>query len=178
MITDPYAANVPLTFYLTDQTMTALVPGRRQFDDVMMMIDPTSRRKTRSKALDYEPGAWDAVRLGHAGGVVDRILNKAGLTEAPMAQGTVKEVASKPVKGEKRERKVLRAEARQILAEGRPEARQFRDRHGNLRLGLIPEETRTTQPRGLQALKLGGFNVRRFPRATYEDALQPPEYAR
>lgn len=178
MITDPYAANVPLTFYLTDQTMTALVPGRRQFDDVMMMIDPTSRRKTRSKALDYEPGAWDAVRLGHAGGVVDRILNKAGLTEAPMAQGTVKEVASKPVKGEKRERKVLRAEARQILAEGRPEARQFRDRHGNLRLGLIPEETRTTQPRVLQALKLGGFNVRRFPRATYEDALQPPEYAR
>ena len=70
------------------------------------------------------------------------------------------------------------AEARQILAEGRPEAMQFRDRHGNLRLGLIPEETRTTQPRGLQALKLGGFNVRRFPRATYEDALQPPEYAR
>jgi len=87
-------------------------------------------------------------------------------------------VANKPVRWEKRERKVLRAEARQILAEGRPEARQFRDRHGNLRLGLIPEETRTTQPREMQALKLGGFNLRQIPRQNYEEALQPPAYAR
>ena len=87
-------------------------------------------------------------------------------------------MASKPVRGEKRERKVLRAEARQILAEGRPEARQFRDRHGNLRLGLIPEDTRTTQPREMQALKLGGFNLRQIPRKNYEEAMQPPDYAR
>jgi hypothetical protein len=94
-----------------------------------------------------------------------------------MPQGTVKDVAKRPVKREKRERKALRAEANQLLAEGRPEARQFRDRHGNLRLGLIPEATQTTQPREMQALKLGGLNIRRFPRANYEDALQPPEYA-
>ena len=87
-------------------------------------------------------------------------------------------MANKPVRGEKRERKVLRAEARQILAEGRPEARQFRDRHGNLRLGLIQEATRTTQQAELQALKLGGFNIRQYPRAEYQEALQPPEYAR
>ena len=178
MITDPYASNVPLSFYVMDQTMTTLVPGRRQFDEVMMFIDPTSRRKTRSKVLDYEPGAWEAVRLGHASGVVDRVLNKFGLTELPMAQGTVKEVAKKPVRGEKKERKALRSEAKQILAEGRPEARQFRDRHGNLRLGLIPEATRTTQQAELQALKLGGFNIRQYPRAEYQEALQPPEYAR
>jgi hypothetical protein len=178
MITDPYASSVPLTFYVMDQAMTALVPGRRQFDEVMVFVDPTSRRKTQSKTLDYNPDAWDAIKLGHASGVVNRVLNKFGLTEAPMAQGTVKEVAAKPVRGEKRERKALRREARGILAEGRPEARQFRDRHGNLRLGLIPEATRTTQPRELQALKLTGFNVRRYPRASYEEALQPPEYAR
>jgi len=79
-------------------------------------------------------------------------------------------------KGEAGE-KGLRAEAKQIIAEGRPQASEYRDRHGNLRLGLIPEATQTTQPRELQALKLGGFNIRRFPRANYEDALQPPEYA-
>ena len=79
----------------------------------------------------------DAIRLGHASGVVDRLLNKAGLTELPMPQGTVKDVAKRPVKGEKRERRALRAEARQIMAEGRPQASECRDRHGNLRLGLI-----------------------------------------
>ena len=178
MITDPYSSNVPLPFYIADQAMTALVPGRRQFDEVMVFIDPTSRRKTQSKTLDYKPGAWDAIKLGHASGVVNRILNKAGLTELPMAQGSVKEVAKRPVPGEKRERKALRREARGIIAEGRPEAREFRDRHGNLRLGLIPEATRTYQPREMQALKLGGFNIRRYPRANYEEALQPPEYAR
>ena len=178
MITDPYASNVPLSFYIMDQAMTSLVPGRRQFDEVMMFIDPTSRRKTKSRTLDYEPGAWDAIKLGHASGVLNRVLAKHGLTELPMAQGTVKEVARRPVSGEKRERKALRREARQIIQSGRPEARQFRDRHGNLRLGLIPEATRTTQPRELQALKLGGFNIRRYPRASYEEALQPPEYDR
>ena len=39
------------------------------------------------------------------------------------------------------------------------------------------EEPEATQPREMQALKLGGLNIRRFPRANYEDALQPPEYA-
>jgi hypothetical protein len=67
------------------------------------------------------------------------------------------EVAKRPVRGDKRERKALRKEARGIIAEGQPEAREFRDRHGNLRLGLIPEATRTYQPREMQALKLGGF---------------------
>ena len=47
-----------------DQAITALVPGLRQFDEVMMFIDPTSRRKTQSKTLDYKPGAWDAIKLG------------------------------------------------------------------------------------------------------------------
>ena len=65
MITDPYSSNVPLSFYIVDNAMTTFVPGRRQFDDVMMMIDPVSRKKTRSKKLGYEPGAWDAIRLGH-----------------------------------------------------------------------------------------------------------------
>ena len=91
--------------------MTALVPGRRQFDEVMMFIDPTSRRKTQSKTLDYKPGGWDAIKLGHASGVVNRVLNKFGLTELPMAQGSVKEVAKKRVSGETRERKALLREA-------------------------------------------------------------------
>jgi|GEM_PF-4950017 hypothetical protein len=88
------------------------------------------------------------------------------------------EVAKRPLRGDKRERKALRQEARGIIAEGRPEAREFRDRHGNLRIGLIPEATRTYQPREMQALKLGGFNIRRYPWANYEEALQTPKSAR
>lgn len=95
-----------------------------------------------------------------------------------MAQGSVKEVAKRPVTGEKRGPKALRREARGIIAEGRPEEREFRDCHGNLRLGLIPEATRTYQPREMRALKLGGFNIRRYPRASYEEAFQPPKSAR
>ena len=34
--------------------------------------------------------------LGHASRVVDHFLNKAGLTELPMPQGTVKDVAKRP----------------------------------------------------------------------------------
>ena len=66
-----------------DPAMPALVPGRRQFDEVMLVIDPTFRRKTQSKTLDYKPGAWDAIKLGHASGVENRVPNKFGLTELP-----------------------------------------------------------------------------------------------
>ena len=177
MITDPYATNVPLTFYVTDQVMTTLVPGRRQFDDVMMMIDPTSRRKTAAKPLSYDPGAWDAIKLGHVSGVVNRILNKAGLTEEPMAQGTLKRISTKP---RTKETKALKREALRIIAENKNrnrlgEASYFRNSQGNLQLGLIPEATRTYQPREMQMLKLGGFNIRQFPQASYEEALQPPK---
>lgn len=51
-----------------DQAMTALIPGRRQFDEVMMFTDPTSRRKTQSKTLDYKPDAWDAIKLATPAG--------------------------------------------------------------------------------------------------------------
>ena len=137
-----------------------------------MMIDPTSRRKTAAKPLGYDPGAWDAIKLGHASGVVNRIMNKAGLTEEPMAQGTLKRISTKP---RTKETKALKREALQIIESGRPEASYFRNSQGNLQLGLIPEATRTYQPRELQMLKLGGFNIRQFPRSAYEEALQAPK---
>ncbi len=88
------------------------------------------------------------------------------------------DVAAEPVDRESEEREDLRYGAENILDTKRPEAAEYWDRHGKLRLALIPESTRAVQPRDLQALKLGGFNIRRYPRSAYEEQLQPPEYAR
>lgn len=47
----------------------------------MVFIDAIYRRKTRSKSLGYGPGAWDAIKLGNASEVANRVLNKFHLTE-------------------------------------------------------------------------------------------------
>ena len=156
--------------------MTAFVPFRRQFDTVSLMLDPVMRRKTQSKTMDYYPGAWEAVQMGHATGLGRRLLDSLNLMEVEplMAQGTPKDIAYKPSKREKAETTRYRAEAMQIMSRGEPEARMFQNQAGNYRLGVIPEETRTTIRPEFQALNLTGFNVRPIPRNEYLNALQPP----
>jgi hypothetical protein len=176
MFFDPYASNVPFRFYVTDQAMTAFVPFRRQFDTVSLMLDPVMRRKTQSKTMDYYPGAWEAIQMGHATGLGRRLLDSLNLMEVEplMAQGTPKDIAYKPSKREKGETTRYRAEAMQIMSRGEPEARMFQNQAGNYRLGVIPQETRTTIRPEFQALNLTGFNVRPIPRNEYLNALQPP----
>jgi hypothetical protein len=81
-VTDPYAANVPLSAYVTEQVIDSFVPGVRQFDEVILWVDPVERRKTRSKALDYEPGVKEALQIGHVTGLLDRLFNPDSLPPA------------------------------------------------------------------------------------------------
>jgi hypothetical protein len=82
---DPYATNVPLDAYLTLQALN-LIPGQRQVDEVIKWIDPTPRRMTRSKTLDYEPGVVEAMQAGGWTGLADRMARGmlTGSFESPL----------------------------------------------------------------------------------------------
>lgn len=80
---DPYARNVPLLAYLTDQTIDSFVPGVRQADLVIRWLDPVQRRRTASKQLGFDPGVWDAARVGHVTGLLDRVLSGGASTLPP-----------------------------------------------------------------------------------------------
>jgi hypothetical protein len=82
MLTDPYGGNVPFSAYLTEQVMDSFVPGVRQFDELILWLDPVERRKTESKILDYHPGPWEAMKVGHATGVLHRLLGGEELPPA------------------------------------------------------------------------------------------------
>lgn len=73
---DPYGASVPLDAYLTLQALN-LVPAGRQADELIKWIDPTPRRITKSKALDYDPGVVEALQTGGWTGLADRLLRGA-----------------------------------------------------------------------------------------------------
>ena len=114
--------------------------------------------------------------MGHATGLGRRLLDSLGLMEVEplMAQGTPKDIAYEPSKREKDETSRYRTEAMRILARKEPEARLFQNQDAKWRLGVIPQETRTTIRPEFQALGLAGFNVRPIPRNEYLKALQPP----
>jgi len=76
-LVDPYASGVPTVAYVTDQTLDSFVPGSRQADLVIRWIDPVQRRRTASKQQGFEPGVWDAARVGHVTGLLDRLLTGA-----------------------------------------------------------------------------------------------------
>jgi N12 class adenine-specific DNA methylase len=85
MALDPYGSQVPLLAYVTDQTLDSLVPGTRQADIAIRWLDPVQRRRTASKLLDFQPGAWDAARVGHVTGLLDRLLaGEAGTTASTL----------------------------------------------------------------------------------------------
>jgi len=88
---DPYATGVPLDAYLTMQALN-LIPGQRQANEVMKWLDPTPRRMTRSKALDYDPGVKEALQAEGWTGLADRMARLAmtGDAASPLPpQGTI-----------------------------------------------------------------------------------------
>ena len=86
---DPYATRVPFVAYVTDQTLDSFVPGSRQADLVIRWVDPMPRRKTTNRKLGFEPGAWDAARVGHVTGLLDRLLTGEGGASTLPPEGTV-----------------------------------------------------------------------------------------
>ena len=79
---DPYAAGVPTLAYVVDQTLDSFLPGTRQFDIVVKWMDPIARRRGASKALGFDPTVWDAARVGHVTGLLDRLFAGADGTTA------------------------------------------------------------------------------------------------
>jgi N12 class adenine-specific DNA methylase len=74
-VVDPYAAYVPLSFYVTEQLVDSLVPGSRQADELVAFMDPVERRRTPAKTIGYHPGPIEALRVGHWSGLVDRLAS-------------------------------------------------------------------------------------------------------
>jgi hypothetical protein len=172
---DPYATHVPAWFYLTDQLMTALIPGKRQFSEMMMFVDPSVKKKTSNKDLDFHPGAWDAVRSSHVSGLIDRLMVAAGLVDPLMPQGTAKTVSlgrragRPPVETAK-----AIAEGMEMVGKGDQAARLFRDpKTGVPKLALIPAETKPDNTRSLVALRNLGLNLKPVDRSEYEEGLKP-----
>lgn len=176
MFTDPYGTYVPFQFYVTDQLSTGLIPGRRQAEALRQMIDPTVRKRTRSKQLDYNPGAFVAMKQNHISGLVYAAMKRATDSEIDlMPHGSVKTVAKDYRKGEKPKVSQHRREANKKIREGKPEARLYLDHRGASRLALIPDETIRELPRDLQMIKHAGLNLRPYNREEYMEALYPPQ---
>jgi predicted RNA methylase len=83
-LADPYATNIPFSAYLTSQLMDSFVPGSRQFDEVVIWMDPIERRKTASKTLEYQPGPLEALQADHFTGILDRMM-RGGESDLPPA---------------------------------------------------------------------------------------------
>lgn len=88
MMTDPYATRVPLLAYLTDQTLDTFLPGNRQADMIIRWMDPVQRRRTANQQLGFQPSMWDAARVGHWTGLLDRLLSP-GMESTLPAEGPV-----------------------------------------------------------------------------------------
>lgn len=175
---DPYATHVPLRAYITEQTVDSIVPGTRQFDELVMWLDRQPRRRTASKELNYDPGIWEALRISHVGGVVDRLIAALGHEETSLpAAGPVVAVNAVPAKKEKLDTRMLRLEGQGILAEGRPEANIYSQRSKtgktSYHIALVPEKSRQPMTTGSLLSSAAGFNIRGVPRDAYEAALGP-----
>jgi hypothetical protein len=170
---DPYGATVPFSFYLTEAALSSFVPGKRQFDEFSLMVDPIHRRRTGSKQIGYDPGAWEAIRQGHAGGAVDRILTALGAAD-PLPPGGKVENVSRNVSGRSTAKsRGIRREAKQKLDTS--SAGQYYDTHGNLRLGVVPDANIRKQELWQTGAKFGGFNLKSVDRRLYLDQLGPPK---
>jgi len=170
---DPYATNVPLGYYLTEQGMTAVIPGTRQFSDLAALIEPERPKKTASKSLGYEPGPWEAIRAVHLGSVLSRWAEKEGLIKPLPRQGSVVTMSPLPRSGDDLQRQVDRAQGLGKL--GGPEANIFIDpRTYQPRLATIPEGSIAERTRNLEMLRIFGLNLKPVKRGAYEQSLKPP----
>ena len=169
---DPYATNVPLGFYLVEQTASTLVPGTRQLNDLSVLIEPARPKKTESKTLEYKPGPWEAVRANHVGAVLSRWAEKEGLIEPMPRQGSVVTMAITGQPGDSLERRIQRIEGLSKL-EG-PEANIFLDpRSYRPRLATISEQSIPERTRSLELLRIMGLNLKPVNRGAYEEQIKP-----
>ena len=169
---DPYATNVPLGFYLVEQTASTLVPGTRQLNDLSVLIEPARPKKTESKTLEYKPGPWEAIRANHVGAVLSRWAEKEGLIEPMPRQGSVVTMAITGQPGDSLERRIQRIEGLSKL-EG-PEANIFLDpRSYRPRLSTISEQSIPERTRSLELLRIMGLNLKPVNRGAYEDQIKP-----
>lgn len=170
---DPYGATVPFSFYLTEAAMSSFIPGKRQFDEFSLMIDPVHRRRTASRKIEYQPGPWEAIRQGHAGGTVDRILTALGAADPLPPGGKVEDVSARSSGASTAKSRSVRREARSKLDTS--DAGQYYDHHGNLRLGVVPEANVRKQELWQTGAKAAGFNLKAVDRRLYLDQLGPPK---
>lgn len=169
---DPYSTHVPLNAYLTEQAMAAFLPGVRQADELITIIDPVTAKRTASRGLDYKPGVVDVLKTKHLTGIINALMRSDA--DKPMPAGRVVEVGMKPRKGEKPETMMHRIEGLRLLMQGDKRARKFINKHGNERISLIPENTiRKTEPE-IQALRLMGLNIKEMDMGQYRKSMEPP----
>jgi len=170
---DPYGATVPFSFYLTEAAMSSFIPGKRQFDEFSLMIDPVHRRRTASRKIEFQPGPWEAIRQGHAGGTVDRILTALGAADPLPPGGKVEDVSARSSGASTAKSRSVRREAKSKLDTS--DAGQYYDHHGNLRLGVVPEANVRKQELWQTGAKAAGFNLKSVDRRLYLDQLGPPK---
>jgi hypothetical protein len=174
---DPYGATVPFSFYLTEAALSSFVPGKRQFDEFSLMVDPIHRRRTGSKQIGYDPGPWEAIRQGHAGGAVDRVLTALGAVDPLPPGGKVENVSRSSLStNQTAKSRRVRREAKQKL--GTSSAGQYYDTNGNLRLGVVPDANIRKQELWQTGAKWSGFNLKTIDRRLYLDQLGPPKKKR
>ena len=171
---DPYGATVPFSFYLTEAALSSFVPGKRQFDEFSLMVDPVHRRRTGSKQIGYDPGPWEAIRQGHAGGAVDRVLTALGAVDPLPPGGKVENVSRSSMStNQTAKSRRVRREAKGKLDTS--SAGQYYDHNGNLRLGVVPDANIRKQELWQTGAKFGGFNLKSVDRRLYLDQLDPPK---
>ena len=169
---DPYATNVPLNFYLVEQGLTSFVPGTRQMGDLAALIQTDRPKKTASKTLGYEPGAWESIRANHLGAVLSRWAEKEGLIEPLPRQGSVVNMSITGSRSDSLERRIQRMEGLGKL--GGPESNIYLDpRSYKPRLATIPESSIPERTRSLELMRILGLNLKPVKRGAYEEQIRP-----
>lgn len=92
---DPFAQNVPLSFYITEQLTDSFIPGSRQADELLAWVNPVRSRRTTSKTLDYDPGPVEALAASHWTGLLNA-LARGGESGLPAAGTIDRRTASVP----------------------------------------------------------------------------------
>jgi hypothetical protein len=171
-IFDPYATNVPLNFYLVEQSLTSFVPGTRQMGDLAALIQTDRPKKTASKTLGYEPGVWESIRANHLGAVLSRWAEKEGLIEPLPRQGSVVNMSITGSRSDSLERRIQRMEGLGKL--GGPESNIYLDpRSYRPRLATIPESSIPERTRSLELMRILGLNLKPVKRGAYEEQIRP-----
>jgi hypothetical protein len=167
---DPYGSNVPLAFYMTEAAMQSFIPGSRQMDEVMLFINPNTKRKTQTKSLDYNMKVSEqipnAIRQEHVFGVVNLILEKQEVLDPLPNSGTVQTVGITG-KAKSIDALVKRMKAMELLAEDSPNANLQRDpKTGKPKVSFVDNPVRETNLMQT-GVRMAGANVRNYHKKEY-----------